>query len=178
MAALPTAEKEQSGAFIVNFFPRLYRNISDTEPVSTQRDERVLVLWSNDLESIIPQCTDFEERLIKLVWRARRHISAATPEPLSSDTPSDADLTEKSKEASGDLITIAEQTPPPRSFWKMFSWRSTRSDQDLEAAAKKKRKMKLLAPMYSGFGIGLSLCKCAVCPLGVRLTRLLSSLSR
>ncbi|KAI0763980.1 glycosyl transferase family group 2-domain-containing protein [Trametes elegans] len=51
MVDLPTADKEQSAAFI--------------------RDERVLVVWSDTIDTIIPICQDFEERLIKLLWRSR-----------------------------------------------------------------------------------------------------------
>ncbi|EIW55944.1 uncharacterized protein TRAVEDRAFT_171869 [Trametes versicolor FP-101664 SS1] len=51
MVDLPTADKEQSAAFI--------------------RDERVLVVWSDSIDNIIPTCHDFEERLIKLLWRSR-----------------------------------------------------------------------------------------------------------
>ena len=36
-----------------------------------QRDERVMVVWTYDLDSIIPTCRDFEEKLIKLVWNRR-----------------------------------------------------------------------------------------------------------
>lgn len=59
MLLLPHAEKEQCAAFI--------------------RDERVLVVWSDELDSIIPTCRDFEDRLIKLLWRSR-------PPPLSSSS--------------------------------------------------------------------------------------------
>jgi hypothetical protein len=31
----------------------------------------VMVIWSESLDRIIPLCQDFEERLIKLLWRAR-----------------------------------------------------------------------------------------------------------
>ncbi|EMD33023.1 hypothetical protein CERSUDRAFT_77061 [Gelatoporia subvermispora B] len=51
MMDLPTADKEQSAAFI--------------------RDERVLVVWSDSLDNIIPTTHDSEERLIKLLWRSR-----------------------------------------------------------------------------------------------------------
>ncbi|KAI0764841.1 glycosyl transferase family group 2-domain-containing protein [Fomes fomentarius] len=51
MVDLPTADKEQSAAFI--------------------RDERTLVAWSDSIDTIIPICHDFEERLIKLLWRSR-----------------------------------------------------------------------------------------------------------
>ncbi|KAI0261233.1 glycosyl transferase family group 2-domain-containing protein [Gloeopeniophorella convolvens] len=51
MLLLPHADKEQNAAFV--------------------RDERVLVVWADGPDTIIPTCNDFEERLIKLLWRAR-----------------------------------------------------------------------------------------------------------
>ncbi|KAF9788281.1 glycosyl transferase family group 2-domain-containing protein [Thelephora terrestris] len=51
MMDLPTADREQLAAFI--------------------RDERVLVVWAFSIETIIPTCHDFEDRLIKLLWRTR-----------------------------------------------------------------------------------------------------------
>ncbi|KZT00078.1 uncharacterized protein LAESUDRAFT_732624 [Laetiporus sulphureus 93-53] len=51
MMDLPAADKEQSAAFV--------------------RDERVLVVWSDSIDTIIPTCHEFEERLIKLLWRSR-----------------------------------------------------------------------------------------------------------
>lgn len=34
-----------------------------------------MVIWSDDLDSIIPTCRDFEDRLIKLLWRSRPPMS-------------------------------------------------------------------------------------------------------
>ncbi|KAJ7122674.1 glycosyl transferase family group 2-domain-containing protein [Mycena crocata] len=58
MGALGGAEKEQCGAFL--------------------RDERVLIAWSDDIDTIVPLCTDFEEKLMKLVWRARTTNTSAS----------------------------------------------------------------------------------------------------
>lgn len=38
-----------------------------------------MVVWSDDLDDIVPTCKDFEDRLIKLLWRSR-----PAPLPLSS----------------------------------------------------------------------------------------------
>jgi hypothetical protein len=52
--------------------------------IHDQRDERVLVVWADGPDTIIPTCNDFEERLIKLLWRARPGFGAA---PSSSSHP-------------------------------------------------------------------------------------------
>ncbi|KAG9312748.1 glycosyl transferase family group 2-domain-containing protein [Chiua virens] len=140
IAELPSAEKEQCGAFL--------------------RDERVLVLWSDDLDGIIPLCRDFETRLIKLVWRARGTVSVP-PSELSSSNPSDDDLAEKAKEAPQTVVARdkPERTGNGKSLWKMFSWRSTKStrEKDMELAAPKQRQTRLIAPVYNGFGCALAI---------------------
>ncbi|KAM6494911.1 Glycosyl transferase family group 2 domain containing protein [Amanita muscaria] len=57
MLLLPQADKEQCAAFI--------------------RDERVLVVWSETIDHIVPACHEIEERLIKLLWRSRPPQSAS-----------------------------------------------------------------------------------------------------
>lgn len=64
MLLLPHADKEQRAAFV--------------------RDERVLVVWSDDLDAIIPACRDLEDRLIKLLWRSRPIGIPGTPMAASS----------------------------------------------------------------------------------------------
>ena len=49
-----------------------------------QRDERVLVVWSDSIDTIVPTCHDFEDRLIKLLWRSRRQTSGSHATSLSS----------------------------------------------------------------------------------------------
>ncbi|KAH6904288.1 glycosyl transferase family group 2-domain-containing protein [Coprinopsis sp. MPI-PUGE-AT-0042] len=57
MLMLPQADREQCAAFI--------------------RDERVMVVWSESIDRIVPLCQDFEERLIKLLWRSRPLMHSA-----------------------------------------------------------------------------------------------------
>ncbi|KAG6873721.1 hypothetical protein C0995_012187 [Termitomyces sp. Mi166 len=68
MLALPAADKEQCAAFI--------------------RDERVLVIWSDVLDRIVPTCTDFEDRLIKLLWRVQPVPSIAPSTVSHPHSPS------------------------------------------------------------------------------------------
>lgn len=46
-----------------------------------------MVIWSEDLDNIVPMCNDFEERLIKLLWRSRP-LGATTATISSSLDPS------------------------------------------------------------------------------------------
>lgn len=146
MAMVPRAEKEQCGAFV--------------------RDEAVLILWSDNLDNIIPLCRDFEEKLIKLVWRQRANISAAPSEIIPPTLPSHDNLL-ATKEDSTEEIPVTEKEltnrkPKPKQsspFWKIFSWSTTRQEHegDAEKGAKKVRRTKLIAPCYNGLGCGLSI---------------------
>lgn len=126
----------------------------------------MLVLWSDDLDSIIPLCSDFEAKLIKLVWRARGTISVPPSELSSSIIPSDDNVSEKEKGASSEPIAVvdkayADEGADAKTFWKLFSWRSTRSEHkhDVEGAAPKQRQTRLIAPLYNGFGCALAICE-------------------
>jgi cellulose synthase/poly-beta-1,6-N-acetylglucosamine synthase-like glycosyltransferase len=155
MAALPRADKEQCAAFI--------------------RDERVLVCWSDHLNGIIPICQDFDDRLIKLVWRHRpQGLHSREPSILSMgahsdpfgsqaaiaptdrgsipDTPTPAETKEKEEEPKK-----PEEQPPKKSF---FGWRSAKprtQDEDPEKEKEVKRPTKLIAPIYNGLGVALAL---------------------
>ncbi|KAJ7186447.1 glycosyl transferase family group 2-domain-containing protein [Mycena filopes] len=68
MAHLPGAEREQCGAFL--------------------RDERVLIAWSDSIDDIVPLTADFEEKLMKLVWRSRSTTGGSASILTAGSTPS------------------------------------------------------------------------------------------
>ncbi|KAI0246002.1 glycosyl transferase family group 2-domain-containing protein [Lactifluus subvellereus] len=148
MPDLPRADKEQCGAFI--------------------RDERVLVVWSDNLDNIIPLCRDFEENLIKLVW-ARRHsltgiTPGATPAFTSADnSASDVQLYEKPKE----IVLETEPAPAPEQNTKstsggsLWGWRigskaKQATARDPEKGGASSRPTRYFAPVYGGLGLALS----------------------
>ncbi|KAI9451846.1 glycosyl transferase family group 2-domain-containing protein [Russula earlei] len=98
MMMLPHAEKEQSAAFI--------------------RDERVLVVWADGPNTIIPTCNDFEERLIKLLWRSRPGFGTV-PSP-SSHPASNADSA-----SARSIIGVAAKGSAPPSERRVQVGRST-----------------------------------------------------
>lgn len=143
----------------------------------SKRDERVLIVWSDDLDKILSLCNDFENKLMKLVWRSRAVISG-TPSLLSnsgstsippSTTASDVNLAEKpnsdSQISSVPSLPQEDRKPNPKSRWN-WAWGLTRkaaaSPSDLEkGSTPQPRPTRLLAPFYSGFGAGLSVCTCS-----------------
>jgi hypothetical protein len=159
---LPSAEKDQCAAFI--------------------RNERALVLWAYSLEQIIPLYEDFEEKLIKHIWRTRPMSSAnqsvtslngiqpsAAPsapststnelnEKAASGSPEDQEpqISEKTKE-------ILESRNQKSTWW---SWRLQPHNVDPSDTEKGpngqegERKIMLMGPFYAGCGAGLSLYFC------------------
>ncbi|KAI0707462.1 glycosyl transferase family group 2-domain-containing protein [Cerioporus squamosus] len=149
ISLLGTADKEQCGAFI--------------------RDERVLVVWSYNLDDIIPTCRVFDDQLIKLVWNRRStNLSLSSDIPwTSSKTASDVNLTEKDKEH----VDIKEVPPVPplpagvrngtvkkKRFFGLGSYFVTdKGDVEKTADGPSPRPIRLLAPIYNGLGVAMSL---------------------
>ncbi|KAF8151650.1 glycosyl transferase family group 2-domain-containing protein [Crassisporium funariophilum] len=159
---LPKADKEQCGAFI--------------------RDERVLIVWSDDLDHVVPLCNEFEEKMMKLVWRERHTttpsvITSVSNSSYPSTTTSKVNLNEKATtrasvtvaEAAVATAALAEKetntTAPTaaRTFWgwklssKKDTSSKTASDPEKGSPGSRPRPIRLFAPLYGGLGLGLSL---------------------
>jgi len=148
MDQLPDAEKDSCAAFI--------------------RNERALVLWCYSLDQMIPLYKDFEEKLIKHIWRNRMAgNSRSSTAPSAIQTPaalSTNDLNEKPEEGSSEpqmdektkeILEARTETKKPSKWW---SWRLQPSDPDAEKGAdNSERKLMLLGPLYAGSGAGLAL---------------------
>ncbi|KAL1694017.1 glycosyl transferase family group 2-domain-containing protein [Schizophyllum commune] len=153
MMQLPYASKEQCAAFI--------------------RDERVLVVWSHSLESIIPTCNDFEERLIKLLWRSRPNGSSLLSPSIGgsvgghgslrdSSSYSHANLQANELGASGSSNEQSEKGKPTGKVKVKRNWYGKKvgvketTVADAESLASR-RPAKLWAPLYNGIAAGLSM---------------------
>ncbi|KAI1784473.1 glycosyl transferase family group 2-domain-containing protein [Ganoderma leucocontextum] len=143
---LGSADKEQCGAFI--------------------RDERVLVVWSYQLDTIIPTCRDFEEKLIKLVWDRRADLSSCAPSVNASNASSDVNLTEKvkeqqtqTKEVPSALEPEAARNQPPKKtrLWGLSYFVTNKGDVEKTADGPSPRPIRLFAPFYNGLGVALSI---------------------
>uniref|UniRef100_A0A0W0F5W9 Uncharacterized protein n=1 Tax=Moniliophthora roreri TaxID=221103 RepID=A0A0W0F5W9_MONRR len=146
MSQLSGADKEQCGAFI--------------------RDERVLIVWSDDLDNIVNLCSEFESKLMKLVWRARSTFSsyATLPSVTSTIAPStaasDVNLNDKATAPVEESVPPpAPAVPKPKSKWS-WSWKlqeKTPVVTDVEKGTKTPRPIRLYAPVYAGLGAALSI---------------------
>jgi len=138
-----------------------------------QRDERVLVAWADNVDQIIPLVRDFEDKLIKLVWRSRGAlsiISSGAPSFVSpSATASYVNLSEKNKEIAIATATGPDQEKPKPAKKKWgFSYKSSRKETPVSVeghnaekgrGGRSARPLRLLAPFYGGLGAALSICK-------------------
>lgn len=158
---LPSADKEQCGAFIVSV-PTFSQLLLSS--LSMQRDERVMVVWTDDFDTIIPLAREFEEKLIKLVWKNRLAFSAPNSAQQSiAATSSDVGLNEKTSSETPE--PTARDKAPKKSKWS-FGWKlsskepATQKDEDPEkgVTAYVPRRMRMFAPFYNGMGCALSIC--------------------
>lgn len=125
----------------------------------------MLVVWAYNLDDIIATCTDFEDKLIKLVW-AQRVISTSA-EPSIMATSSDGGLIEKpgDKHAIDEkqLATVAEkQNGAMKRKNQLFGlgyWFSDSDDVEKTAQGPSDRPIRLFAPVYGGIAAALSICR-------------------
>jgi hypothetical protein len=146
-----------------------------------------LVVWSDNLDGIIPLCRDFEDNLIKLVWSRRHSLTSLTPGPsiagastppgggggAGSHTPatnsasSDVDINEKPRETESPVATPEPESsaPKPISGGSLWGWRigskakRAPAPRDLERGGRSARPTRYFAPVYGGLGLALSTCK-------------------
>lgn len=136
------------------------------------------------MDGIIPVCRDFEDKLIKLVWRARPPLSSSASaitagslgSVLPSAAPSYQNLTEKAanvdvravEAAEGQQEAAAVRAKAKKGF-NWFGWTTSKGKKGLssgdrteqlgnaEADGPEARPIRLFAPIYGGLGAGLSL---------------------
>ncbi|KAF9219278.1 hypothetical protein BS17DRAFT_789594 [Gyrodon lividus] len=142
MVLLPQADKEQNAAFI--------------------RDERVLVVWSDSLDTIIPIARDFEDRLIRLLWRNRPPLTSSV---LSRTPSAPASVSGRSHSHLGTPrahekpIESNSPSPTPQQFKRTWYGRKLpMSASEIEKGMQEplKRTTMLYAPIYNGLAAGLA----------------------
>ncbi|KAJ7472250.1 glycosyl transferase family group 2-domain-containing protein [Mycena galericulata] len=150
MLMLPHADKEQCAAFI--------------------RDERVLVVWSESLDAIIPTCQDFEDRLIKLLWRSRPTGSSnvgslagsvlshsSVPTRQSGDARALYDPEKPNAPSDDDSEKLRTKARVRRNWYgKKVGVTTTTVGADIESGLRDRREAKLYAPVYNGLAAGLA----------------------
>jgi hypothetical protein len=137
----------------------------------SQRDERVLVVWSDTLDNIIPLCRDFEDNLIKLVWARRHSLTSIIPGQSLGGTSaftsainstSDVITHEKPQEDVREVDPAPEITKSSGGSlwgWRLGSRAKQASARDPEKGGASSRPTRYFAPVYGGLGLALSTCK-------------------
>jgi hypothetical protein len=135
----------------------------------------VLVVWSDNLDTIIPLCRDFDDNLIKLVWSRRRSLTSLIPGSSLAATPaatlastinnsaqaSDVNIYEKPQE----VESITQSNAEPISGGSLWGWRiGSRAKRapairDPEKGGASARPTRYFAPVYCGVSLALSTCK-------------------
>ena len=124
-----------------------------------------MVIWTDDFDTIIPLAREFEEKLIKLVWKNRLAFSAPNSVQQSpAATSSNVGLNEKPPSSTPELT--ARDKAPKKSKWR-FGWKlsseepSVPKNQDPEKGTSEytPRRMRMFAPFYNGLGCALSICR-------------------
>ncbi|OCH85861.1 hypothetical protein OBBRIDRAFT_739082 [Obba rivulosa] len=137
MVFLSRADKEQCAAFI--------------------RDERILVVWSYNLDNIIPICTDFEEKLIMLIWNRRTAFSLPSS-VAPSNTASDVNLNEKAvvETKETEAVVSRPEKPQKKRSCGLGYFVSKKDDVEKIADGPSDRPMRMFAPFYAGLACALS----------------------
>ncbi|KAF8902849.1 glycosyl transferase family group 2-domain-containing protein [Mucidula mucida] len=135
MLQLPQADKEQCAAFI--------------------RDERVLVVFTSSLDAIIPTCQDFEDRLIKLLWRSRPGGTMSMSTTSGSLLPREASFS-ASESVVPSTSGHSQMLSSPQVKVKK-NWYGKKVGVTVPKREGEKREAKLYAPLYNGLAAGLAL---------------------
>ena len=121
-----------------------------------------MVVWTDDIDMIIPLAREFEEKLIKLAWKNRIVHSAPNSTHQSAVTTS-SDVCLNGKTGSSLPDSTAQATTSNWSFgWKPpFKELVASKDRDPEKGVPEciRRPMRMFAPFYNGLGCALSLCR-------------------
>ena len=124
-----------------------------------------MVVWADDFDTIIPLAREFEEKLIRLVWKNRLTFSSPSSAQQSITTTS-SDIVLNEKTDSNTPEPTARDKVPKRSKWD-FSWKLSSKKPAVQKGGDPEkgspeyipRRMRYFAPFYNGLGCALSLCR-------------------
>lgn len=137
------------------------------------------MVWSDSLDNIIPTCHDFEERLIKLLWRSRPPVGSAlsasshqgsvagsvSGHSVSALGPGSSQPTKRHTLLGLNGLASASQTSfgdpekglddQPRTKTKR-TWYGRKRTIVIDPTVPEERPARYFAPLYNGLAAGLS----------------------
>ncbi|KAG8215894.1 glycosyl transferase family group 2-domain-containing protein [Butyriboletus roseoflavus] len=144
MAALPTAEKEQCGAVT-----SVCLSFGLTTWTALSRYAETLKKGSSNLSGAHGAPSPF----------LPLNCPLPAPHPTTTSLRSQRKHPHQLSMSSTRHLLTGAPRQRPISFWRLFSWRSTRAEheKDMELAASTQRQTKLIAPFYNGLGCALAI---------------------
>jgi hypothetical protein len=116
-----------------------------------QRDEGTLIIWDEDLDNIIELSKDFEEKMMKYIWRTKSKPASLVPGTPTPSRPS-------SDQASSVGILADGKEEYPGSFTSQFDL-DAGGDPEKSQSIPTGRPMMMYAPLYIGLGAGVGVCE-------------------
>ena len=133
------------------------RHLPSLRPL--QRDERVLVVWSDSLDTIIPIARDFEDRLIRLLWRNRPPLTSSVVSYPSAPPSLSGHSQLGTPQPQEKRVEVDSPSPTPQRFRRTWYGRKVpMSPSECEKADQEppRRTTLLYAPFYNGIAAGLA----------------------
>ena len=131
----------------------------------------MLVIWSDTLDTIIPRCFDFDDKLIKLLWRSRpnahtsnaaasvsRHIGAQGATSAADGINQSLGIATTSTRTSMDLRDVEKSADRPEVQWKR-TWYGRKVRVTIVEDGPERRPTRLFAAVYNGIAAGLAFCE-------------------
>lgn len=146
-----------------------------------------MVIWSDDLDSIIPTCKDFEDRIIKLLWRQRPPMSAGYASSVGGSMSGHGSVRDlavgdallgpnRLSRGSSNLHSSSNGVIDGADLEKIAGLGSDESSMEEKVTTKRgccglgkkkkvirkrteERPVRIFAPIYNGLAFGLSACE-------------------
>jgi hypothetical protein len=154
---LPTFRRRTRSSLLRLSYVEYFRVRGISNEHFSQRDDRVLICWSDHLDGIIPTCKELEEKLIALVWKIRPEIlKSGEAVPPSIHSLSGYDGLTIASQRTVDPIT---GQPTEKQYAGNEKGTSAVWESETDAESKKvaPRPTRLFAPIYNGLGAALGL---------------------
>jgi hypothetical protein len=117
-----------------------------------QRDEGTLIIWDEELDNIIELCKDFEEKMMKYIWRSKSKPASLAPGTPTASRPS-------SLQTSSVGFLVGGKEEYSASVTSQFDSDAGGDPEKSQPKLPMSRPMMMYAPFYIGLGAGVGACE-------------------